>query len=83
MGHLHHETCGKWTSFVDPTDERVRWYVASDRCGPHGVDSIGDGLDVVDTLARCPQPRIADGHHIRSSVASEPRCIALLLVHLV
>ena len=22
-GHLHHAPCGKWTSFLEPTDERV------------------------------------------------------------
>jgi hypothetical protein len=37
-GHLHHAPCGKWTSFVEPTDERVQWYVATHRCGPEDTE---------------------------------------------
>lgn len=33
-GHIRHEECGKWTSFVNPTRERVHWYIDSHRCGP-------------------------------------------------
>ena len=32
-GHLYHEGCDTWTSFVDPTDERTRWYEVTHRCG--------------------------------------------------
>lgn len=37
-GHVQHEACGNWTSFVDPTDLRVRWYMGSHKCGPPGTE---------------------------------------------
>jgi hypothetical protein len=37
-GHLVHNGCGNWTSFVDPTDLRVRWYEGTHRCGPPGTE---------------------------------------------
>lgn len=71
-GHLLHRPCGKWASFLEPTDDRVRWHVAAHRCGPEGTDWHVGGVSADKHRAESPDATAAWLRSVARYVGTRP-----------